>query len=372
MLSNALLIRKATADLRPLIARRAVAIRPSERLAHAPDLAPDAARDLVRAIAAGAVVLTVVLSVTDALQLAFLPGQGGDVRAGILAVALAIPLHVRHLIYGVRGERPPAGAWTLAVLAVVTAAGAYLGGDVWSREFTLLAVSILIVVPGRWAVVGATAVALAPLVLVGTQWYSDDVPLPGVYFAFVIAWRSATQFIALRLLAALRALDSASKELEMRAVVQTRVRIDSELRKGVGAVLHQIVARGETARAAATADPASALAELTHLVSECRRGHADARRVAASYRGRSLRAELDAAAALLEASGARVRIVAEGVSLDSPDPGSRVVIRTAISGVLLDEPRSNYRMDVTRDRAGALRVRVSLDEGESDAAREMT
>ena len=200
---------------------------------------------------------------------------------------------------------------------------------------------------------------------------SDDVPLPGVYFAFVIAWRSSTQFIALRLLAALRALDRPAR-LELRAVVQTRVRIDSELRKGVGAVLQQIVARGETARASATADPASALAELRYMVSESRQGLADARRVAASYRGRSLRAELDAAAALLEASGARVRIVAQGVSLDLPDPDSRVVIRTAVGEALLDEPRANYRMDVTRDRAGTLRVSVSFDDSASNAAPETT
>jgi hypothetical protein len=363
-----MLVAPTRREPRSLNARRAVNER-TERQSRAQELAPVAARDLVRGIAAIAILLTLWLSVVDVLQLAFLPkGSPGDLRAGILAAAITIPLHVRHLIYGVRGDRPPAGMWTLSLMAIVTVAAAFVAGDGWCREFAPLAVSVLIVVPGRWRIVLAIAVALTPVLIVGPQWYvSDAHPLPGIYFAAVVVWRGITQFVPLRLLAVLRALDSASEELETRAVVQTRVRIDTELRSGVGSALEQIVARGERALAAAANDPAGAAAELRHLVSESRRGLADARRVVAGYRASSVRAELDAAASLLEASGASVRVVAvDGMSLDSPDEHARGVIRRAVVDALRGEARSSYAVLAARDSAGQLSVRVIPDDDTLD------
>src|SRR5215471_15179225 len=113
------------------------------------ELAPVATRDIVRLFAGVLIALTVALSLIDVWQLVFV-GRG-DVRAGILAAAVTIPLHIRHLIYGVRGERPPAGAWTLAIMAIATLAGVFMAGELFSRECAPLAVSIFIVVPGAWA-----------------------------------------------------------------------------------------------------------------------------------------------------------------------------------------------------------------------------
>ena len=371
MLSNALFAGQAVA-IPHLTARRVVTTTVSERPVDVPEFAPVATRNLVRWIAAVGIVLTVTLSITDAVQLALPGGRPGNVTVGLLAAALAIPLHVRHLIYGMRGARPPAGAWTLAVLAIVSAAGVAFGGIAWLREFSLLAASIVIVIPGVWGFVLAAAVVVTPLFIVGTQWYGSD-PMAGTYLAFVIAWRSMVQVTMLRLLAALRALDSANKELETRAVVQTRLRIDSELRNGVGAVLQRIVARGETAREAVDSNPANALAELRRLVRESRTGLTDARRVVRRYAEASLRGELDAAAALLEASGARVRIVvAHEVGLEAPNAQFRRIIRTAVADALLAEPRPSYLMQVTRDRAGVLLVRVAPDDGAPDGVEPIT
>lgn len=333
----------------------------ADRPAPPPELAPNVTIDVVRLVAAIAIVVTVWLSITDVLQLAFPGGSQGNVRIGILASLITIPLHVRHLIYGVRGERPPGGAWTLAILAVVTLVTPYFAGFAWIREFTPLAVSILIIIPGRRGFVLAGLLAVLPLVMVGTQWYTGPPPFPGFYLAFVIVWRSVTQFVPLRILAALRALGSATRELEARAVVQARVRIDTELRRSIGPSLHQIIAHGDAARLAASADPSRAIAELRALVAESRRALADARRVVAGYRASSLRAELDAAAALLEASGATVQVIAEdGVSLDVPDPRAREIIRVAIADALRDEPRASYRLHVRRQASGILDVTVSF------------
>jgi hypothetical protein len=82
--------------------------------------------------------------------------------------------------------------------------------------------------------------------------------------------------------------------------------------------------------------------------------------VVAGYRGASVRAELDAAAALLEASGATVWVVTEdGIALDSPDEEARTAIRAAVAQALREEPNDVYRVAVRRDAAGALRVSVA-------------
>src|SRR5882672_1470100 len=153
VLRDVLAVARATSafsvKVRPMTARSVVARDHLPSVSRSLELAPVAARGIARAIAAIGIVLTISLSISDALE--FLPfgAPHGDLRAALLAVSLTIPLHVRHLIYGVRGERPPAGAWTLAALAIVTAAGAFFAGDAWEREFSPLAVSVLIVVPGR-------------------------------------------------------------------------------------------------------------------------------------------------------------------------------------------------------------------------------
>jgi two-component system sensor histidine kinase DesK len=205
-------------------------------------------------------------------------------------------------------------------------------------------------------------------VLQGPHWFADTPTLGGIYLAFAIAWRSTTQFVPLRLMAAIGALDLAGRELESRAVVQARVRIDGELREGVASALANIVARGDAARRSVDVDAALATGELRQLVSDSRRALTSARRIVAGYRGSSVRAELDAAAALLEASGAHVRIdVAEGIALDSPDEHARGAIRAAVFRALRDEPNASYHVHVTRGQAGAIDVAVSIADGAGNA-----
>jgi hypothetical protein len=342
-----------------------------------------ATHGIVRVVAAVAIILAVWLNIADTLQLAFVcifadtgascgpAGKPGHVGAMILAIALATPLHVRHLVYGVRGERPPWGGWSLAALAIVTVVATFLaGGGAWMRQLTPLAVSTLIVVPGLWGIMLAGVIAVAPIFIVGAGWYAGDPPLPGIYFTFTVVWRTVTQFLPLKLLAALGALDSANHELETRAVVQARAHIDVALRGSVRQTLQQIIARGEAARAAARSDRARAIDELGQLVSESRRGLAEARRMVAGYRASSVRAELEVAAALLEASGARVRVVgADDMLLDSPDAHACRAIRAAIADTLRGEPHPGYCIEFARDLTGALAVKVTPEDELASAAR---
>jgi two-component system sensor histidine kinase DesK len=329
-------------------------------------------RHAVRVVATLAVAIALMLCVSDVWTLAFdsawwwARATRSDVCLIVLCTTLTFALHVRHVYYyAVRGERPPAAAWTLSALAVAIAFGVWLGGSVWIRELALLAVSILLIVPIRWALPGVAIVVLTPLIVVDTEWYAVTGQLPGVYFVFAVVWRTVTQFVPLRLLAVLRALDAATQELEARACVSARARIETEVRRRIGPTLRQIVVRGEASRAAVEANPRRALAELHQLVGESRRGLAEARRVAASYRSSSLRAALDAATALLEASGARVQLlVEEGLSLDGADAVHQQAshsLRTAVAAALRHEPHASYRIHITRDDSGLVRLRMTPD-----------
>jgi len=367
VLSSALFWGLALDGRRGMTGRAAVA-DPLEREAHTLELAPTLTREVVRAFAASAIGVNIALSIIDVWRLAYLPVVPEAIRAAIIAAAVAIPLHIRHVIYGLRGERPRFGAWTLAALAVVNVVAWPFVGPAWIYQFASLAVSILIIVPGLAGVLLATVVVLSPLVLQGPNWFAPPLTFGGAYLMFSITWRATTQFVPLRLMATIRALDLASRELESRAVVQARVRIDAELRDGVATALQNIVARGEIARREAQRDSARATAELRELVTDSRRALTNARRVVAGYRGSSVRAELDAAAALLEASGAQVQIdVADGVTLDAPDDRARRSIRSAIARALRDEPNAIYHVRVSRDRSGAIDVVVSSANGARDA-----
>jgi len=348
---------------RAMTSARSPAADQSEREPRTLEVAPPVTRDVVRTVAAAAIGLNIVLSLIDVWRLAYLPVGPGALRAAAIAATLAVPLHIRHVVFGLRGERPPAGGWTLAVLAIVNVVALQFVGHGWIFQFASLAVSILIVVPEPWGMLVVGAVALSPLLLVGTHWFTANPLDAGAYLTFAVTWRATTQYVPLRMLAAIRALDTAGRELEARAVVQARVRIDGELRTGVARALQHIAALGDHARTTAESDPSRGAAELRRLVNDSRGALADARRIVAGYRSSSLRAELDAAVALLEASGASVNIVAaDGIVLDAPDDHARRAIRAALAQALREQPQANYRVEVTRDAAGAVTVAMTSDE----------
>jgi hypothetical protein len=258
------------------------------------EIAPVARRDAVRLVAAVAIGVNIALALIDVWRATFLSVPPGAVRAAFIAVAFAIPLHIRHVIYGLRGERPPAGAWTFGALLLVHALALRFVGDVWVFQFASLAVSALIVVRGAGGIIVAAIILLSPLVIVGPQWFGPIPTAPGFYLTFALVWRTTTQIVPIRLLTAIRALDAAGRELEARVVVQARVRIDGELRTGVAGALQNIVARGNAALGSAHENPALSADEVRRLTSESRRALADARWLVARYRGSSSRAEVDA------------------------------------------------------------------------------
>lgn len=345
-----------------------------------------AAAGTERLFAPLAVGVNAVLTVSGAWWIA-LDTQAHPGLVLVITVS-ALGLHLRHVLAGLRGERPSGGTATLAALALVHAA-AWVGfGRMWAPQLAALVVSILLVVRGRRALLLAAAVCLAPLLLATEPWYarredSSAAAMTVPYLVLAITWRAVTGYVPVRLAAAVRQLDAARRELEARAVARARLRIDGELRRGLGIALERITARGGAALAALRGDVggaalAGARDELRGLVADARGALADARRVVAGYRAASLGAQLEAAAALLEAAGARARVVAApDVSLDAPGAPARDAVRAAVARALGhragDERAGDdgrppaYVIRVAQDAGGTMRVTVEPDHAGADA-----
>src|SRR3954471_20810989 len=98
-----------------------------------------------------------------------------DVAVAGVAPALFLPLHLNHLRYGLRGERPPRSGPTLAAMAVVHAIALIVIGPTWSFMLATLATSALVVLtPGRAALV-LLACMTAPPVVAATQGTADSI-----------------------------------------------------------------------------------------------------------------------------------------------------------------------------------------------------
>jgi len=321
---------------------------------------------ILRLAAAGAIAANGLFPLIELWRVVVV-ADGASVRYAALATAATLAFHLRHVVFGLQNERPPAGAWTLAVLAIVNVAAAVLVGRVAAMHFASLAVSVLIVVPGPAAPFIVAVITLSPLLLARTlqtwQVISFDSlgALPEWYIVLAVAWRTVTLYVPVRLVAMIRQLEAARRSLESRAVIQTRSRIEEELRDGIELALQRIVAGGELARHATAREPARASAELHALVKDSRRALTDARRIAAGYRTSSLRAELDAATSLLRAAGRPCRlVVAQNVPVDAAGSGSNSAIRAAVVRALDDDRHeTGCVIHVELDEDGQLRVDVT-------------
>jgi hypothetical protein len=285
------------------------------------------------------------------------PSEG---RWALAATACYLPLHLRHLYWASRGQRPPAGRWTLLAMFAVVAAATPLAGPHWLQAYADVAVGAIIVLPWRWSVlaVAALAAAQAPL-----AWAVDNpVPAPASYYVFILLRRTSALYVPIWLLGAIRQLDGARRALAEEAVVAERMRIDGELRATVGTALRTIAARGThvTTLLDTGADRRDLAREVRELADGSRRALADARHLLNGYQQTSLAAEVETAARLLTAAGVetRVELPPGGVPATAPEPLVRAALRTATARVLHDERARTCVIHVSR-RDGQTDVEVS-------------
>lgn len=268
-----------------------------------------------------------------------------------VAYALGLLLHLRHVTFAMRGTRPPRAMTTLAALVLLTLGGGLAHGPIAPALMPLLLVSILALVPLPLA-----GIAYAT-VLIAVQFVIAPTRTP-TYSIFSALWASAVLYVPVRLASAAAALHRSQLELRNQAVVRERVRIDREIRKRLEPPLERIVHHGAVASAITEEDSVASRTAIGAAVADSREALADARRLVAGIRESTIRAELQAGIAILEAAGI-VPVVAldPGADLDSVDDNARGDLRSVVARIL--ESGRPSVIEVRASGTGSVEVRMA-------------
>jgi two-component system, NarL family, sensor histidine kinase DesK len=310
---------------------------------------------------AGALTASIALPLNEAFRImvGWYSGMASsNPDAGVVALAATavyLPLHLRHVVHGLRGSRPPGDRWTLAAMAVVIIGTLPFVGLTWSSALASLAISVLILLRPPISLILTAALVATPAVVAVVA----GVPAFGLYFVNLVAFRTSAVFVLVWMAGAIRRLQSAQGAVATLAVDQERLRIGDELNQALGSTLEEIIATGQRLAPLAEHDQAAARIGLTDLVGRSRRTLAETRRLVAGYRDASLRAELDSVQSVLRAGGIDPRLVVPPSGLpDSMAGAERDRLYTAVAELLHDETVRSCVLIVSVHSGGA---RVDLN-----------
>lgn len=204
---------------------------------------------LVRQAELAVLAFTVVLGLVEVGRIAVLFSARYVLIAG-LATAVWLPLHLWHLRYGLRGDRPPRSGATLAVIAIVQFAALGLIGPAWSFVLATLATSSLIVLRSPWSLLMLALCVLAPIP--AALLHPDYARLFGandVYLMVAVAFRSCLQFTLVWLVACARELVASRAMLAREAAQQEHARLEVSMREILEQNLVRLAADARRARA---------------------------------------------------------------------------------------------------------------------------
>lgn len=151
----------------------------------------------------------------------------------VLATAVWLPLHLWHLRYGLRGERPPRSGATLAVIALVQFAALVLIGPAWSFMLAALATSSLIVLRWPWSLAMLAVCVVAPVPAVELHRENALALTLGsndAYLMFAVAFRSGLQFTLVWLVASIHELAASRAVLAREAADREHARLEASMR----------------------------------------------------------------------------------------------------------------------------------------------
>jgi signal transduction histidine kinase len=290
-----------------------------------------------RLASAGALGFSVALPLVVLLGYASVPLYSHHLPGALIATAVYLPLHVRHVSFGLRGVRPGGLQWTLLAMAVVIVAFTPLLGAAWLYTFPALAASVLVTTRPRFSFP-----ALACILVAAGAWAGHLAPQLGhaqdIFVPVAVLDRAMTVFVLVWLVGALRRIRSARLALAEEALEAERRHADDELGRTVGAQLGSVVRSGQRALETLRANAQQAEEELASVVEGSRRTLTQARRLIGRYQQVSSRAELDKAASLLRAAGMEVRVVVPGEALPPAlDESLRTSLRAAVAQLLAEE-----------------------------------
>jgi signal transduction histidine kinase len=234
-------------------------------------------------------------------------GLGGSTTKivfAILAAAAFMPLHLWHLSYGVRGERPPHSGPTLAVIAVIHVAALAVIGVPWSFMLAVLATSALVVLPTPWSLAALAACVVAPLVVIWANPGGDvGSSASAAYLMYSVLFRAAIQFAIVWLVAAAHQLAASRTALAADAVLEERVRLQREVRASLERHLSGLRDASRRARAAlGTPGVAQPLLALDGVIVQANDALGDLRAIVAETRAASSESSDDSPAMALARS----------------------------------------------------------------------
>jgi len=264
----------------------------------------DDADRLIRYATVGIGIVFAYAPLMGLLLAAFIPAEPGHVLQLLVLYAVLAPPCLWLLLTAARNTRPR-GRWSaLAAITVVILGAVPVVGTDWLRALGLLFALVLVLIPRPWSLLLAAGLAAAPAPL--AIWFGDH-SWAGFFTLSVLVYGGPLAMLVM-LAAKARELRDARQALARETVIRERLRIDDELGHTLGAALEAIAARATRAGRLATVDPAASAREIAAVTDNARATLAEARRMVTRYRAVSLRAELDAAAALLSAAGIRTRV----------------------------------------------------------------
>jgi signal transduction histidine kinase len=232
-------------------------------------------------LTAGAVlVISVALAAVELGRMGLLLHWPAFVAATV-ATAIFLPLHVWHLRYGLRGERPPNSTTTLAVIAAVHLVALLVVGPAWSTMLGALATSALVVLVPRWAFVAAGLCALGPILAWAMRpEVVADYEVTVAYLVYAVVFRSVMQFALVWLVANVRELERSRAELAAAARRRERDRLETEVRHMLEVRSAVIAEAGRAAQTAlAGSADAAGLVAIDRVVALAREALADLRRL---------------------------------------------------------------------------------------------
>jgi two-component system sensor histidine kinase DesK len=194
--------------------------------------------------------LTVALAGVEVGRIAVIYG-GRQLLIAAVATAVFLPLHVWHLRYGMRGERPPRSGVTLAAIAIVQLAALALIGPAWAFMLAALATSSLIVLPRPWSWLAVVACVCAPLAAnLLHPAFTESYGVTAFYLMWSVTYRACLQFTLVWLVAGAHALVASRTVMAHEAAEREHARLEAAMSRSLERSLGGLADEAQRARAA--------------------------------------------------------------------------------------------------------------------------
>lgn len=179
------------------------------------------------------------------------------------AMLVGLPLHLQHLRYGLRGERPSHGGLTLSLLIATQLVALLVIGPTWAFSLSLVATSALIVLPWSWSLVTLACCLVAPVL--SALIHLPTNPTTSFNRGYLELLVTASQFTPVWLIAAAHQLHLSRRAQAEHAATVERLRLEMRVWESLGGGLQALSDHArrirDNARLSSPEDTAAALAQ---------------------------------------------------------------------------------------------------------------